>query len=452
MGLGKTLSTIALIHTVMTHHSMPVLKDGTSVINKVLVVVPSNTISNWMDEFKKWTGHLTPPLVVDSVLNHSSTLATGRAVERWDAKGGIFVMTDGKLLALFNKGRIGQPDLLVVDEAHSMLKVTTNKKFVALSSFETKRRILLTGTPFQNNLLEYFRMISFIRPNVFPGVSKESEFDAMYNKPIQEGEASDASRSQYHAYVQKTKEINALVSPYVHRKDASELRKVLPSLQQVVLHVRQSRIQCRLYNAYKRMQQQSDNDGNSPNYNNFLRSYQDQRPLHNHPGCLLVRSEKTKSDRASIDGGEKTKSRASNDGGSVCENNWWRRFLKPGEVERLSDVEAGYKIVLLLHILAASDKQNDKVLVFSESIPTLNFVEGVLAMPDWKKKVPSLASSFPEMQNLGGWKKDRDFLRIDGTTSSEDRGVLVDLFNSSQGRGSEVKAFLISTVAGGVGM
>jgi DNA repair and recombination protein RAD54B len=188
MGLGKTLSAITLIHTILTNSSMPCHKDGNLVVKSVLVVVPKNTISHWESEFGAFTCNLKQKILVDSIVHYQSQAAQQNALQRWQDRGGVLLVTEGKLHSLSKKGSVAQPDCLVIDEAHSMLKTTTNKVFQTLSQIDTPRKVLLTGTPFQNNLMEYFRMVSYIRPNLFPGITTEAEFDLAYCKPIQEGE------------------------------------------------------------------------------------------------------------------------------------------------------------------------------------------------------------------------------------------------------------------------
>ena len=109
--------------------------------------------------------------------------------------------------------------------------------------------------------------------------------------------------------------------------------------------------------------------------------------------------------------------------------------------------------MLLLHILLEAQAVGDKVLVFSQCLKTLDYIEYVLGLDDWVEHVSSLASSFPGGKR-GGWKKDVDFLRIDGQTTSFERGELVARFNDDKDALSsttktqdddQVKAFLLSS-------
>ena len=113
--------------------------------------------------------------------------------------------------------------------------------------------------------------------------------------------------------------------------------------------------------------------------------YQNLRPVHNHPAALT-----------------RTKST----------DKWWETTNNQKLLtclNRCSVLESN-KLVALLHIIVKSIKMGDKVMVFANSLPTLDYVEDVLALEDWKKHVPSLAKGFPD-DELGGWERGKHFLR-----------------------------------------
>lgn len=87
--------------------------------------------------------------------------------------GHLFLQVSSELVST------AQPDILVVDEAHTMLKNSEKKVFANLKDIRTKRRILLTGTPLQNNVTEYFQMVEFVRPGAV-GVKSVAEFETEY--------------------------------------------------------------------------------------------------------------------------------------------------------------------------------------------------------------------------------------------------------------------------------
>lgn len=166
--------------------------------------------------------------------------------------------------------------------SHTMLKNKESKVYKALMQIRTCRRICLTGTPFQNNLLEYFRMISFIRPNILG--DSEKNFQKAYVDPIQSGMASDAADHQKTLADKCLAKFVDTVGTFVHRRDASLLRKDLPSLQQVCLHVPPTKVQRIFYGAFRQHQERT-------NEKNFLKQYSALRTVHNHPGTLLFRNE-----------------------------------------------------------------------------------------------------------------------------------------------------------------
>ena len=189
MGLGKSLTTIATLHAALTCESMlskeqskkssKQTKHQKYLLQTVLLVAPANTLTNWVDEVKKWTGGLDTRLEITN-LGAVTAGSRPKAIREWKREGGIMVLSDSMFIRASNDIiKTGQPDILVLDEAHTMLKQRGNKGFKKLEDISTKRRILLTGTPLQNNVSEYFRMVEYIRPGVI-GVESETEFEKKY--------------------------------------------------------------------------------------------------------------------------------------------------------------------------------------------------------------------------------------------------------------------------------
>jgi transcriptional regulator ATRX len=168
------------------------------------------------------------------------------------------------------------------------------------------------------------------------------------------------------------------------------------------------------------------------------------RPINNHPGCIIVKA----NEDLDRENSAKKKSANSEDKEEKDDDPDNRQFHDSIRENRgdevLLNVDSGAKFVLLLHLLALAAQQNEKVLIFSNCLRTLSFIETVLGYPDWKEHVPSLASTFPDA--LGGWEKGKDFYRIDGGICGSDRGDIVKKFNSDGSR-----TLLLSMQAGGIG-
>jgi len=232
--LGKTLQTIALLHCLLTHPSlvkckdlngMGEIRDSQRLIQRVLVIVPVNVLVNWQNELAKWVDNLAVPKIPTYNLNNMPKNATAREDEvkrTWGTKGGI-LFTSGQTLLTFLKPVIDRKDefpyryaaffspgpdgksrmsdfiiiftyrlllnhlvtrkVIVLDEAHLLLKSDRTATSKILTVMETKRRISLTGTPFANNLMEYYRMVNWAKPDHL-GASTDFEID--YVKPIVE--------------------------------------------------------------------------------------------------------------------------------------------------------------------------------------------------------------------------------------------------------------------------
>lgn len=81
------------------------------------------------------------------------------------------------------------PDVIVMDEAHRIKNASTSLS-TALARVSTKRRILLTGTPLQNNLIEYFHMVDYVKPKFLGDVKR---FKQLYEERIQMGQTRDGA-------------------------------------------------------------------------------------------------------------------------------------------------------------------------------------------------------------------------------------------------------------------
>ena len=117
MGLGKSLTCIALLHALM-HNRL---------LRRVLLVAPTNVISHWENEVDKWTGQLPSPI---SVLTLGSVQKGARQqeVNRWQRRGGIVLVSNYAFVALTKIDNFAEPllnaDVIVVDEAHVSKRVS----------------------------------------------------------------------------------------------------------------------------------------------------------------------------------------------------------------------------------------------------------------------------------------------------------------------------------------
>ena len=198
MGLGKTLTTLALIDALLTS---PTLADAAAAgggrLRCVLVVAPATVLDNWLDEIDKWRARAAYGCfrvrAEETVKRRLATLT------EWQAAGGVCIIGFEAFLTLTTRAataRAASPllqspgaDLVVLDEGHR-IKNVKSKQHEALSACATARRLILSGTPLQNNLLEYHAMLSFVRPGL---LGTEKEFRNRFVNPIMNAMTSDAS-------------------------------------------------------------------------------------------------------------------------------------------------------------------------------------------------------------------------------------------------------------------
>lgn len=212
MGLGKTWTLIALVNALFNA--------GTH--KKIVVSCPISALASWFSELEKWE-HLISIPYYDPVNgeNYSS-------VRRWKEHGGILFMGHDRFRIFQLSSEKIEPDALIVDEAHQLLKNKT-LFYDAIVNTKCTYLILATGTPLQNHITEYYKMIKLIRPTVWMGLS-EQKFKQDFAKPIDKGALSCATEDEISKARQLIDVISSLTKQVVHRRGASILTKSLPKL------------------------------------------------------------------------------------------------------------------------------------------------------------------------------------------------------------------------------
>ncbi|KAF8213753.1 SNF2 family N-terminal domain-containing protein [Mycena galopus ATCC 62051] len=224
MGLGKTIQTISLI---------TFLIESKRLNGPYLVIVPLSTMTNWSGEFAKWAPSL-------KVVAYKGNPAQRRALQG-ELRVGYFHV----LLTTYEYIIKDRPILckikwlhMIIDEGHRM-KNTQSKLTVTLTTYYHSRyRLLLSGTPLQNNLTELWSLLNFVLPRIFNSVKS---FDEWRQDRLSEEEA-------------------LLIIRRLHKKD---VESELPDKVEKVIKVRMSALQSQMYKQMKKHKMIAD--GNSKN-------------------------------------------------------------------------------------------------------------------------------------------------------------------------------------------
>ncbi|KAM0562348.1 hypothetical protein ACHAPJ_002037 [Fusarium lateritium] len=239
MGLGKTVQTIALI---------ALLREQENYLGPHLIVAPLSTLSNWMDEFHKWTPSI--PVIMYhgnkderekifrmSMMKH---LKAGRPTTKFPVVCTSYEMV---LRDQHNLSRINW-EFIIIDEGHRM-KNAEAKLFQQLRQFSSATRLLITGTPLQNNLKELWSLLHFLLPNIFTDWEAfESWFDFSDLEDEQGTEEFIADQKKQ----ELVKKIHLILQPMLLRRVKQDVAAYLPKKREYVLFAPMTKEQTDLYN------------------------------------------------------------------------------------------------------------------------------------------------------------------------------------------------------------
>uniref|UniRef100_A0A671R0H3 DNA helicase n=1 Tax=Sinocyclocheilus anshuiensis TaxID=1608454 RepID=A0A671R0H3_9TELE len=258
MGLGKTIQTISFLAYLY--------QEGNHGPN--LITVPASTLDNWVRELKLWCPSFKVLVYYGS--------AEDRKYMRYEILNqivdyNIIVSTYNLAIgnnsdrSLFCKIKL---EYAVFDEGH-LLKNMNSLRYRHLMAINAKYRLLLTGTPLQNNLLELMSLLNFIMPNMFS--SSTSQISKMFSMKSSEEHGSFERDRITHAML--------IMKPFILRRVKSEVVKQLPAKEEQVEFCAMSKKQQELYSALFDKLKCSSN-GEKRKLTNVMMQF---RKMSNHP-------------------------------------------------------------------------------------------------------------------------------------------------------------------------
>ncbi|KAF4637890.1 hypothetical protein G7Y89_g182 [Cudoniella acicularis] len=391
MGLGKTLQTIALIWTLLKQNP---IHGSEGVIKKALIVCPVTLIVNWKNEFRKWLGNeRIGVLVADNDKKIRLTDFThGKSYS-------VMVIGYEKLRSVQDELKKGVGiDIVIADEGHR-LKTAQNKSAQAIRSLNTSMRIILSGTPIQNDLSEFFEMADFVNPGL---LGKYNTFKKEFEGPIMRSRQPGASDSDVEKGTTRGEELASLTKMFILRRTAEVIAKYLPPKTEYVLFCNPTQAQVEVYHHVLA----------SPIFGKMLGSSESSlqlitllKKVCNAPSLLVKHDEE------------------------ATPNSTASQLLEiiPPDLLQKSAVKASSKFRVLNQLVQYLSKHtSEKIVLVSNYTATLDIIGQQLA-----------SLSLP-------------FLRLDGSTPSAKRQGLVDTFNKTPA--SKNFAFLLSAKSGGSGL
>ncbi|RKP19053.1 hypothetical protein ROZALSC1DRAFT_19457 [Rozella allomycis CSF55] len=286
-----------------------------------LIIVPNSTLGNWMNEFSKFC----PDIFVVSYYGSGEARKIIREYELWKdekkktIKFHVMITTFESIfsdISYFEKIRW---EALVIDEGHK-LKNDQGKLFKKIIGIKSNHRVILSGTPLQNNLRELFNVLYFLEPE------KMKEREELENKYLE-------------LTKERVEELHEMLKPFILRRTKQEALK-LPPKKEIVIPVSMTLIQIAMYKAIL-----------TKNYKSLNDKSEKRRALHS----ILVQLRKTVNHPFLFPDNEP--------------------IVEDKEMEHKQLINASGKMILLDQILKKLNREGNKVLLFSTMTHVLDIIE-----------------------------------------------------------------------------
>ena len=245
-GLGKTIQTISLITYLIEKKRQP---------GPFLVIVPLSTLPNWTLEFAKWAPSVSvviykgSPPVRKSVQGRMRTEHFQVVLTTYE-----YIIKDRPFLCRYKWVH------MIIDEGHRM-KNANSKLSQTLSQYYTSRyRLILTGTPLQNNLPELWALLNFVLPKIF---NSQKSFDEWFNTPFANTGGLDKIEIDEEEALLIIKRLHKVLRPFLLRRLKKDVESELPDKVERLIRCKMSALQLKLYKKMKESGMLITNDAKS---------------------------------------------------------------------------------------------------------------------------------------------------------------------------------------------
>ncbi len=384
MGLGKTVQSVSFLSWLRNERG----QEG-----PFLVVAPLSVIPAWCDTFNHWAPdinyvvYLGPEAARSNIRNYE-LLVDGNPRK---PKFNVLVTSYDYILADPDFLRSIKWQVLAVDEAHR-LKNRESQLYGKLLGFGVPCKVLITGTPIQNNLAELSALLDFLNPGKVL-IDEELELlSTADDKTPQDAEKDEAKQLQTQA---KLRELHAAIQPFILRRTKETVESDLPPKTEKIIRVELSDVQLDYYKNILTRNYAALTNASNGHKQSLLNIMMELKKVSNHPYMFHGAEERVLA-------------------GST---------RREDQIKGL--ITSSGKMMLLDQLLAKLRKDGHRVLIFSQMVKMLDILGDYLRVRQYP------------------------FQRLDGTIPAGPRRMAINHFNAED---SDDFCFLLSTRAGGLGI
>lgn len=280
MGLGKTIQTISLL---------AYLACEKHIWGPHLIVVPTSVLLNWEMEFKRFAPGL-------KVLTYYGSPQQRKEKRRgWNKPDAFHVCIVSYQLVVQDQNSFKRKKwhYMVLDEAHN-IKNFRSIRWQALLNFNTERRLLLTGTPLQNNLAELWSLLYFLMPQTIvdgkrvSGFADLDAFQQWFGRPVDKIIETGGGYEHDLETKQTVDKLHQILRPYLLRRLKKDVEKQMPAKYEHIVYCRLSKRQRYLYDEFM-SRSQTKETLMSGNFMSIVNCLMQLRKVCNHPDLFEVR-------------------------------------------------------------------------------------------------------------------------------------------------------------------
>ncbi len=356
MGLGKTIQTIALLCYIM---------ESKGDHGPFLVIVPLSTLSNWANEFERWAPTVMKVIYSGKPNDRKNLYDTYIATHKFN----VLLTTYEFILNKFDRKKLEKIEwhYIIVDEGHRMKNRDSKFSSALCSRYKSKHRLILTGTPLQNNLSELWSLLNFLLPTVF---NSSENFESWFNKPFENAgvENSELVEEEKLLIINR---LHQVLRPFLLRRLKTDVAKYMPDKVEIVVKCNLSAWQSVMYKQIQNKHVFSmDSKSGKLGIKGLNNTFMQLRKICNHPFLFY-------------------------DDVQISE------LIK----HRNDIIRVSGKFDLLDQMLPKFQRSNHRVLIFTQMTRVLDLLEDYLSPKGYK------------------------YLRLDGATKQTDRAHLLELFS-----------------------